>query len=200
MFAAVAGPLSVPGAKATLFVSVTMTMLGIWGVVIGYGQLTAPPAEPEPTSELSAEALESVGALQEEMRTAPITRALAAANLLASALMVVSSFLLTARRQSAMWWATQALWANIAYALAAMIGHIALLFQLAPQLERLFVLLSEAQPAEQGAPAPADVAGMLPWVGAGLVVLLTLFTLALYFVLMRISRRPDVRSFVTRQA
>lgn len=200
MFAAVAGPMSMPGAKATLFLSVTMTMLGIWGVVIGYGQLTAPPAEPEATSELSAEALEAVGTLQEQMRVAPATRALAAANLLASALMVIGSFLLTARRPSAIWWATQALWANIAYALAAMVGHIALLFQLAPELERVFVLLSAAQPMEPGAPDPAEIAGMLPAAGAGFVVLLTLVTLAVYFVLMRISRRADVRGFVAREA
>lgn len=201
MFAAVAGPLSIPGAKATLFVSVTMTMLGIWGVVIGYGQLTAPPAEPEPTAELSSpEALEALGTLQEHIRTAPVTRALAAANLLASALMVVGSFLLTARRRSALWWATQALWANIAYAVAAMVGEIVLVFQLRPELQRVFVLVSEAQPAEPGAPSPAEVAAVLPYLAAGLVVVLSLFMLAIYFVLMRVSRRADVRAFVTREA
>lgn len=185
-------PFSAPGAKLTLVVGLTMTFLGFVGVQQGIGiltthasELTAPAVSPD------AEVTAAMTALMQGMATAPLFRALGVANLLASALLIVASLLLTSRARSAFWWATQALWANAAYSLGAAGIH---LYLLAVPLWPLVGNLAEALARVPEAPVePIRVAYVVA------STLPHLLLAGLYVGLLRLTKREDVHRFVMRE-
>lgn len=193
------GLTSVKGAKPALLLSIAMTFLSFNGIAFSYGQLNAPAAPDQditapPTSEQAA-----TEQLYAAISAAPVARGLAVANLLASALLLVGSLMITARNRSAHWWVSQALLANLAYSLAATVGAVYIVSGLRPEIEALMTLTAARQQAAQGAPTAAEVAQMAemgPWVFGAMTLLACLALVCLYLVLIRVSRRADVREFL----
>ncbi len=188
-------PLSLPGAKLTLALSLTMTLVGFFGLSGSLSALTSSGDElaegvvtpiQAPMLELSRAAVDS-----------PMRKALAVGNLLASGLLLVASFLLTARSGSGLWWARQACYANLLYSLASAVVGVLFI-----QKERaLFMAVIQAQTleaaSESGVPPP-DLSVLLPIFMAA-AILFALFMCAIYGGMLRISRREDVRRFVQRE-
>lgn len=178
-----------PGARATLFLSLAMSLLGIGGVIGAYGVLTIPPSEMEPV-ELVPGTGDATQALFVAMASSPVMKGLQVANLLASALLVVASVLLTIRRETAIWWARQAILANVLYTLGHAAGTIWFGHANPALIEAIF--------AQSGQPLPEDAPTLLAYaVGTSCG---TLMMLGVYLIMMRVSGRADVRSFVGREA
>ncbi|HBQ18287.1 MAG: hypothetical protein RLO52_31435 [Sandaracinaceae bacterium] len=189
-----ATPLSLPGAKATLILSLSMTVLGVAGVAIGYGELTGGAMALEAPPGASEAAREAAARLEEGLRGDPIGHALGAANLVVSGLLVLASFMLTLRRKTALWWAGQAVAANALFAIAKPVARCATLLPFAAELVAL-----QDDPTLTTFPAET-VTAMMQGALAGWFVLEALILLAIYFILFRLSRREAVRAFVTREA
>lgn len=181
------GPLSVPGAKVSLLLSTLLSVLGIGGLLGSVGLLTYQPGAP--TDGMFAS--EASQAVTELMVGSTLMRGLAAANLLVSVLLIVASFVLMLRRPSALWWIRQALVGNVLYTVSALAGGVVFHRQHAETLQRITEQLPQMQDAPPGTPMPPAWASFA--IGdacRGLVVL------GFYFLIWRLSRRPDVRAFV----
>lgn len=173
-----------------MFLSLAMSLIGIGGVVGAYGLLTIPPSEMEAQVELVPGTADATSAMFQAMAGDPVMKATQVGNLLASGLMVVASMLLTIRRPSAIWWSRQALLANLLYTLAYAVANV-WFAQLHPALvDAMFV--QGGQPPPEGAPTLLMYA-----IGTSCG---TLILLGIYGVMIRVVGRPDVRSFVTREA
>lgn len=182
-------PTAVPGARATLFLSLAMSLIGIGGVVGAYGLLTIPPSEMEPV-ELVPGTADATSAMFTAMAADPMMKGIQVANLLASGLLVVASMLLTIRRPTAIWWSRQALFANVLYTLGYAVANV-WFGRLHPELiDAMFA--SGGQPPPEGAPTLVMYA-----IGTSCG---TLIMLAIYGVMIRVVGREDVRSFVAREA
>lgn len=192
-------PFSVPGAKLTLVLALVMTMMGFVGISSSYTALTSDINElvrPDPSAPV--EVAEAGEAFLRAFLSSPLRRAVAVANMLASALLLIASFRLTARAASAPWWAAQALWANAVYSLAAGGINAYLVQAHRPQLLELLRAILAAQ-AATGDPVPTEGVEGMPL----LIVVVTIFMHAvfagLYVLLLRLTRREDVRRFVARE-
>lgn len=189
------GPFSAPGAKLTLAISLAMSVLGITGVANGVAFLRAQPEQDVVQPDVPPEAAEAAGELANMVIGSPALKASAVGNLLASALLVLASFLLTARRPSALWWAQQALVANVLYTLGSVGATLWFLQSNADQIGDIMQRVAAAQSAEGGeaaastqSPSALALASVLACVGA--------LTLGVYLLLLKGIRREDVRSFV----
>lgn len=125
----------------------------------------------------------------------PNRRALGAANVLVSVLLIVASFMLTARRVSAIWWVTQGAIANILFVVVETISSLAHIVGaqevLMPAIRRWV--------AAQGQPTGDDTAmGVLVVIYVSLVVSALVRIAFLLFVLWR-GRRSDVRAVLTTE-
>lgn len=190
------GPLSVPGAKATLFLSLTMTMVGMSGLILSVHLLTM-PFVPAAMTGVDPALGPAMDALSQAIARSTIPEAVLSANVLLSALLVIASFLLTARRASALWWTRQALIAKLLYALGSAAAWFALVAAVRPELAAYHLAtMPEAGP---DAPRPEEVVAMVPVMWGCVFTFAALFGLAFYFVLLRVSRREDVRAFVERR-
>jgi hypothetical protein len=194
----VSSPFRVPGAKLTLFVALMMTMIGFAGV---FGSISALTSSIDIAYADSATPPEVAAASEAFMRaflSSPLRRAVAVANLLASGLLVVASFLLTSRSPSAPWWVAQALWANAAYSIGAGAANVYLVQVHRPELMEFLHAALEAQ-AVAGEPVPASGVDGMPQ----LIVLFTIgwhvLLAGLYVLLLRLTRRDDVRRFIARE-
>lgn len=192
-------PFSVPGAKLTLVVALAMTMLGFVGVSGSISALTTgvdQMVQPDPS--LPVEVAEASEAFLRAFLSSPLRRALAVANLLASGLLLIASFLMTSRARSAPWWAAQALWANALYSLAAGALNAYVVQEHRPQLLEMVRAMLAAQ-AAAGDPVPPGAAEGVPVA----IVVFTIFMYAvlagLYVLLLRVTKREDVRRFVARE-
>lgn len=190
------GPLSVPGAKATLFLSLTMTMVGMTGLILSVHLLTM-PLVPAASTGVDPSIAPAWDGLTRAIARSTIPEAVLTANILLSALLVIASFLLTARRATALWWTRQALVAKLLYVLGSAAAWFALSSAVRPELAAYHLAAMPEQGPE--APRPEEVLAMVPVMWGCLFVLLALFGLAFYFVLLRVSRREDVRAFVERR-
>ncbi len=174
-------PTAVPGARATLFLSLAMSLIGIGGAVGAYGFLTLDPSEvePGPTATMFA-----------AMADDPMMLGVQVGNLLASGLLVVASMLLTIRRPTAIWWSRQAIVANVLYALASAVATV--------WFGRMHPEVVEALLASGGEPPPEGTPILI--IHALATACGTLIMLAVYGVMIRVVGREDVRSFVAREA
>lgn len=192
-------PFSAPGAKLTLFVALTMTMLGFVGLSTSFTMLTTSVDElvrSSPTAPVEVAAASE--ALWRAFLASPLHRALSVANLLASALLLVASFLMTGRTRSAPWWAGQALWANAAYSLAAGAVNVYLLQAHRPAL---LALVEAILKAESTMPDPLPTSGVegIPLTMVVITVFAYTLVAGLYLLLLRATKREDVRRFVSRE-
>lgn len=192
-FAPVATPLSLPGAKATLILSLSMTALGVAGVASGYAEVTRGAMPLEAPAGASPAAREAAERLEEGLRDSQLGHAVGAANLVVSGLLVLASFMLTLRRQTALWWAAQAVAANALFAIAKPVARCATLLPFAADLVAL-----QDDPTLATFPEET-VTAMMKGALAGWFVFEALILLAIYFILYRLTRRETVRAFVTRQ-
>ena len=182
--------------RAALFLSLSMTMLGLVGMFGGYGALGAEPVGLDDPS-LSPEVI----AAREEVAVAAartsIPRGLGIANMLASSTLLIAGTLISLRRQSALWWTNQALLINVVYTVADGIGNVVLSRRVRPELEELTRLaIREGEPLD---PAQADMfMSMMPWVLDGLIVVRCLLVLGVYGIMVRYARRDDVATYVRR--
>ncbi|MCB9594901.1 MAG: hypothetical protein H6719_19420 [Sandaracinaceae bacterium] len=182
-------PAAIPGARATLLLSLAMSLIGVGGTIGAYGILTIPPSEMEPV-ELVPGTAEATSAMFTAMAESPPMKALQVGNLLASGLLIISSLLLTVRRETAIWWAKQALVANVLYTLANAIGTVWFAHGHPELVDAMFTQSGQAVPED----APTLLAHAIGTsCGASIMV-------GLYAVMLRIALRPDVRSFVSREA
>ncbi len=185
-FRAVSKPAIVPGARATLLLSLAMSFIGVTGVVNAYSAVTTSATEIEaavaeqgsnPWSDLLVAQLRS-----------PVMKGVHVANLLASGLLIIASVLLTGRRRSALWWTRQSLVANLLYTLAYTGGMIWFASEHTALIDAFF----ESQGQTEFAESRMLVFGMGTSCGAVLL-------LGLYAVLLRVSTREDIRGFVNRE-
>ena len=184
-------PAAVPRAKATLLLSLAMSLMGIGGIVNAYGLLTVPAAELAPIEMVPGSA-DVTRAMMAAMSASPVMKALAVANLLVSGLLVVASVVLSARRPSAIWWARQALFANVLYTVAHAVGNVWFGHEHPEIVEAMAMLGRGSEPLPEGMPTLAIFA-VSSSCGA-------LFLLGIYTVMIRITGRADVRGFVGREA
>ena len=176
-----------PGAKASLVLSTCLSVLGIGGLLGAVGLLTYQPGTPA-TGMFANEASRAV---TDMMVADPLTRALAGANALVSALLIVASFVVMLRRPSSLWWIRQALVGNVLYTLAAIVGGFLFHHGHADTLQGIAEQLPQMQDAPPDTPMPpAWISFVIGDACRGVVVL------AVYFVIWRLSRRPDVRTFI----
>lgn len=197
--ASVSSPLRAPGAKLTLLVGLTMTFLGFVGVSRSLGALTTSPSAMVGTN-ADADVNEAAVALMEALVAAPLWRGLAVANLLVSALLVIASFLLTARARSAPWWAKQALWANAGFSVAAAAIHAYLIETHRGALMAALEAATQAQAAAQGVPPlGSETLEGLRWAAVAMITSVYLGMAALYVGLFLLTRREDVHRFVQRE-
>ena len=177
---------TVPGARATLLLSLAMSFIGVTGVVNAYSLVTASP------SDLEAAAAEQEDNPWNDFAVAairsPVMKGVQVANLLASSLLIIGSVLLTGRRRSALWWTRQALVANLLYTL----GNAAGTMWFASTHPALVDTLFEAQGQAQLEGPTMLAFGIGTSCGA-------LLLLGLYAILLRVSTREDVRGFVNRE-
>lgn len=188
-----AGPLSVPGAKATLVLSVTLSILGLGGVMWSWAFLEYAPGT-EMSSEgalLPSENREAAAALMDVMVRSPVRRGLAVANLLVSALLVVASFMLMLRRPSGLWWAKQALLGNLLYTPIAVVGSVWFYATNETTTREIMMRLTEAQGTELAGGAEPSAMGL----AVGDLCLGTVM-IGVYLSLLRMTRRGDVRAFM----
>ncbi|MFK7987112.1 MAG: hypothetical protein AB8I08_13895 [Sandaracinaceae bacterium] len=189
------GPFHVKGAKATLLVSLGMTMLGFWGALGSAYQLTArPAASPVVGDDVSPEVAAELETLMTEIRATHLDEAAAVANLLASSLLIIGSFLLSARRRTALWWVRQALVANVLYSLFATGIELVRIQEFGERFIRLALQTSEPLPPDI---SEGDVVSVMIWVVGALVIVRGLVLVAIYLGLLRVARRPDVLEFIT---
>lgn len=187
----------------TLVVALAMTTLGFVGLhksIVALGSDAQALMQPHPS--LPAAARETHEALMRTLSASPLRRALPIANLLASALLAIGSFAMTARVRSAPWWATQALWANTIYTLAA--GAMDVSFALANRSALIEILLAihEAQAAAEANALEGDPTAVLSVVfvlALGAVGVVYVGLAGIYVLLLRAINREDVRRFVTRE-
>jgi hypothetical protein len=195
----VASPFSIPGAKLTLVVALAMTMMGFIGVSLSFSALTSNVDElvrPDPSA--PAAVAEAGEAFLRAFLSSPLRRAMLVANLLASGLLLIASFMLTSRARSAPWWAAQALWANAVYSLAAGASNVYLVQAYRPQLLELLRAILAAQ-AAQGDAVPTGGAEGMPLLIVALTIFMHAVFAGLYVLLLRMTRREDVRRFVARE-
>lgn len=183
-------------ARAILPLAVLLTLLGTCGASQGMHELSdSPRAQVEPPDDLD-EAGEAQLALNEALAEAvdsdPNRRALGAANILVSFLLIAASVLLTIRRASAVWWITQAALANIVYVVAQ---TISLGVHVAGAGEQLTSLIEASMAAQTGGPPPFAEASnsVLVLLGLGLAGTALARIGFLLFILWR-CRRSDVRA------
>lgn len=164
------------GARATLVLSMALSFLGICGLFWAYVHVRMTPNDidmvaremPVAQRELTVAQLES-----------PLLRGVQIGNLLASALLLFSSVLLTVRRRTALWWTHQALLANGLYTVANAAGLIWFTYGHQELVDNL-----------GGGPLGLQ---------ALVIAFFGLVMLTVYLVLFRVSRRQDVQAFVARE-
>ena len=164
---------------AILLTSTLLTMLGIAGVLRGAYDLSLAPL-PEDVRELyepEADVTDAEVHLLEAQVTNPYRRPLAAANVVASALVLIGSFMLSWRRKLALWWIRQAVVAKllwIAVYTVSLVSHVKMSF----------------------APLALDNPdAALPEVIGG-VILVSTFSCALHVAAAYRATRPDIAEFI----
>lgn len=192
-------PFSVPGAKATLLLAVTMTLIGFVGISSSVSGLTTSASElaaPDPSA--PPEVAAAASAFVEAFLGSPVRKAMSVANLLASALLLIASFCMTGRARSALWWTGQALWTNVGYSLAAAVGNIYLVHTHRAELLALVEAMITAQQAA-GEPLPADGAQGVPILFMAMSAMAGALLAAIYLGMLRVARRETVQKFVRRE-
>ncbi len=194
-----ASPFDVPGAKRTLVLALAMSFIGFAGVVGSVVELwPSLRGDPSIVSSAPPELLEAAEGVRESFEHSAIHHGLSVANLLVSALLLIGSFAVTGRVRSGIWWAKQALGANLAYTLAWAVGNTYFYYANRDQLMaywRVWVATQELPAEGLDAVPPGAIAlssSCTVFVGA-------LILAAIYFLLLRTARREDVRRFVTRE-
>jgi hypothetical protein len=193
-------PLSRPGAKLTLVLAIFMTLIGFLGVGGSISLLTAQTeGAVAPQGEMSRETQERAEELNRSLFRSPLRKGTAVANLLASALLIIGSFLLTARVRSALWWSTQALIANAIYSVASAVCDVYLVRAHDRELRAVFDSFI-ADAAQRGEEVPADAAGSLPVIIIAGVIGFGVLQCVLYLGFLRLLKREDVQRFVRRES
>jgi hypothetical protein len=172
------------GSRPTLLLALIMSTIAILGMGQSYIFLGSPPPEPS----AFARNFDQIWAVSE------LGRGLAIANLLASVLLGVASFMVTAPRPSGLWWSAQALWANLAYTIADAAARCWTFYQHAAELNRALAH-DAAATADQGWAPIQSIE--IQWIE---VAAQAAFMFAVYTLLIQLSRRPDVRRFVEEGA
>lgn len=169
------------------------------GLRVVSDETAAPPPAIEPEGPVDErEAAEITGrGLAELMYHAPFRRPLAVADVLVSGLLLLSGVLLAMRRSTAPWWVTQAVLANMLWALAQGASQLAALIGGFSKMAGWLQLQTEAQVASAGDPQLGLIDGTMRGglVIAGFGVKLVI-QLAIYgWILWRV-RRADVRNIL----
>jgi hypothetical protein len=187
-------------ARAALFASICMTVLGTCGVGRGLAELghqsrpatPAPPAEgatPAPMDLLEAVETDPLGQVLWE---SPHRRPLGAVNAVVSSMLLIGSFLLTFRRKGALWWIRNAVAANVLFILGNLAHTVGRLVAAGPELYARIEAHAAFYPPGTG-PLDGHLMVMqsiaIASIGAGLNV-------ALHLALAWRCHRPDVRGFV----
>lgn len=191
---------TVQQARAALFLSISMTLLGTCGVERGIGSATqtslpAPPpplAEGEPPREIDLEEINRSAPWLEVVWESPYRRQLGAANALVSAMLLVGSFLLTFRRTSALWWirnavAANVLWVfvNFTHTTARLVGAGPALYARIEEYARSYRVLEDALDGR----AVVVQSVIMTAVGA-------LLSALLHGAVAWRAHRPDIRAFL----
>lgn len=190
MFRPVAGPLSRPGARATLAISLAMSLFGVVGVAVSMSWIRAEPRQP---AELPPAVAETTLEALQVMFDSPMLTGAAVGNVLASGLLVFASFLLTARRPSALWWAQQALVVNVVYTFGRLVAVLVFYRAQADTLTEIMTRQIAAQIEAGLDPITTDVS---VWPSIVAISVLTVLMCALYGLMLRRVRRDDVRTFI----
>ncbi len=190
----------VRGSRAIVVTAVVLMLAGTCGagnsIVQLRGEATVGSTALLP-SDASLETVEANRAVDEAMaraaREAPFARALDAANVALSVMLIVGAVLLILLRKSAPWWVTQATLANALWTAAFAASHVVELSVRAPELRARLLDLEQALAADphiRDAGMPFDPLTQ----AVGVRIAVALATIGFYAWIGLRIRRPDVRS------
>jgi hypothetical protein len=177
-------------AKATLMLALFLTVMGTYGVFRGIRELQGDPLGPTPEL-LDAEEqarIEALAELQATFYNEPNRRPFAAANVVLSAMLMLGSAFLVARKPHAVWFLRQAIVANVLWILAKLTSLLWHSFANAPEVEALLASIEARGDPIAAEPSFAMVVGSM--------IVFSVFNLVAHvFVGWRVGRE-DVRRFV----
>ena len=189
----------VRAARAALIIAFVLMIVGTCGfsgALVDLSSAVPPAATLGPEPELT-ETVEAVArALAAVLRRSPLAEALATANALVSAMLVVGAVLLLMRRSSAPWWIGQAAAANAIWTVVDATSGIRQLLrersELLPVLERLAVQ------AQQPGASPALTGNHFLWMHVVRIAGFGLLQVVFFAWIAFRVRRPDVRELLVR--
>lgn len=173
----------------------------------GVGGLGTPrtPSEtslPIRDARVSEAAAKSAQELAETFWNAPYHRPLSAANIVVSAMLIIGSFLLIARRRGAPWWIVQAAIANILWTLAETGTQVVQLYRSLPKLAQVIDREIQARLATQSPGSsrqqPFDGADAV-WVYLAFVVAYGLLRQVIYLWFMYRARSAEVTEWISSE-
>lgn len=179
--------------------ALVLTLLGTCGTTSGLANLgtrTAPeiPAVEHPDAAVAAAATESARAVVDALWASPFRKALSAAGVVTSMLLLVAGGFLIARRSTAPWWIGQAAIANILVTLAEAAGQIIGIVGASDRLRPLLEQEIAVRRAMQGGEGSGLLeASHVLWLYVLLAIGYALLRIAIFAWLGFRARRPDVR-------
>lgn len=185
-------------------IALVLTLLGTCGVTSSFANLgtrTPPdlPAVEHPDAAVAAAATDSARAVVEALWTSPFRKALSAASVVTSLLLLVAGGFLIARRPTAPWWIGQAAVANILVTIGEAASQLAGILgasdRLVPLLEQEIAVRRAMHGGDDGGVFEASHVLTIYVV---LAVGYALFRIGIFAWLGWRARRPDVRHALER--
>lgn len=182
--------------RAALLLSVGLGFVGFSGVFLGLGQIdlateAAPVAEP-PQGTPDEQGMQTFADAQREvLRTSPYLGWLGSMNVVVSAMLMIGSFMLSARSKNATWWVRNAAAANGLHVLLDSAMQLEHLFRLRPAL----VNAMAASPRPMGGSPTAVLT-----VAATVVVVVAVLRLGIQAWLYRRIGSEPVQGFLATAA
>lgn len=175
-----------------------MSTVGISGLGFGYSviQHGVPLYTEDEIARFTPEERAPVEELQQTLRDDPRIPAVAIGDLLASALLVAASFLLTARSSSAIWLGRQALLANVLYTVAVLLVALWFVQDHRALCDEALLAIGRVRNQAHGLPPPTEGSSPNALIAMSSVGCYSSVLLCIYAALLWALSRPGVRGFV----
>jgi hypothetical protein len=187
-------------ARVVLLSTLVMLASGSCGAANGIGGLQAetPTAVGDEVLDVEAASAATAAAMMETLYRAPLRRALATANIVASMLLIVAAALLLSRRSTAPWWVGQATLANTVLVVGDGASKVAQLWIDRDSLSRVFdqeIALRLAAEGSSRDEVPLEGGHYLGLLVAGIIGYAVVWAAIYLWIGWRI-RRPDVAALL----
>jgi hypothetical protein len=190
--------------RSALWLSMTLTLLGSCGACNGWNTYNAPPVPStsvvtDDTRPGAAELAEVFVTLATAFADAPHRRPLALANVLCSGMLIAGGFMLGIRRQSARWFISNALVANVVWIAADAVTsvmqlngwRVTLIRKLIPYVQAATPPGSTADASYDRVAAEASIT-----MGATIIVLAGLVKVGMHLWVLRRTQSPMIGAFI----